>query len=583
MPLFSFLQRLLAKIKQKKQSASRLDQKLLTSLTPWRFPRLREFKLLPRFLSKSEKWLLHLALAIVVIAIFAVGGLVLTNPSRFAPKEGGTLHEGVVGFPKFINPALSLTDADRDLAYLIYSSLLRYDENGELIKDLAENFEINENETVYTFYLKDALWHDGEPVRAEDIIFTIQAVQNPLWRSPFWRSFQGVQAKALDDKTIVFELEKPFGSFPHLLTIGILPKHIWQKVDPANITLTVWNIKPVGSGPWQFSKLNKTKEGRLQSYTLEKNKNYYGEKSWLEKITFYFFENQETANQALKVGKIDSLNFGSFKYQEMPPSKKTVLLKTSLPAYTAVFFNSRRNEFLETKEIRQALSLFINKKALAESFKAAELLGPMPADFLEQLPESEFDAAKANELLEKAGFAKTDFWQKNDKALAINLVSLNEPYYYEIAVFFKEAWEKQGVKTELILLDPADFKKTIKAREYEALIWTQIIGRDPDILPFWHSSQINGPGLNLTSFRNRQADILLEELRDTSDTEKRKTLYRDFQNIITEEAPAVFLFQPSYFYAVSKKIKGVSLGKPNSPSDRFAGLKNWHIKTKLNW
>ncbi len=145
------------------------------------------------------------------------------------------------------------------------------------------------------------------------------------------------------------------------------------------------------------------------------------------------------------------------------------------------------------------------------------------------------------------------------------------------------AWEAIGVKTNLNVLSAKNFKEAVKNRNYEALLWTQNLGRDPDLFPFWHSSQTSFPGLNLTSFSNRQADTILEEARNTIDAQKRILLYVDLQKIIANEVPAIFLYQKSYLYAVSKKVNGVEINNLGASADRFDGAENWYIKKWLKW
>lgn len=589
MPLFASLKKLFQRIRGEKQTAEidNLDKQLVTSLEPWKLPRFGQLKFLPRFLSAPEKWLIKFAIGMAILALIVLSILFSQNLNNFKPRPGGILREGIVGQPQFINPVHLFNDTDRDLSNLIYSSLVRYDAKGNIVPDLADTFQISDDGKTYSFHLRNALWHDGEPVTSGDIIFTIQTIQDPVWVSPLWRSLKGVQVEAVDDHTIKFQTEKPFAPFLSLLTgVDILPKHIWEDIEPQNMLLTIWNIEPVGSGPWRYDSLIKNKNGRLLSYTVAKNENYFNSKPYISKIEFIFYDDLRNALQGLKEGNIDSLAGIPAELAGESPTKRVRTYEMNLPSYTAIFFNERRNDFLADRNIRQALLLSINKTELLEKTKNGKNIdGPLPPGFWGMPPSlfpNNYDPERANQLIANEGLQKKNqYWQKKDNILTLNLTVLENSDYLETANFIKGAWEAIGVKTSLNILSSKNFKEAVKNRNFEAILWSQNLGRDPDLFPFWHSSQASDPGLNLTSFNNRQADTILEEARNTLDSQKRTLLYLDFQKIITSETPAIFLFQKSYLYAVSKKINGVEINKLGATSDRFAGSEDWFIKKWL--
>ena len=136
---------------------------------------------------------------LILVIIASLAGTILGFYFHFTkeiPIPGGEYIEGVVGQPLYVNPVLAgSNDADADLAALVYSGLFKYDPEGKLTADLAENFEISEDKLTYSFHLKkDVKWHDGEPFTADDVLFTIQAIQDPAYKSPLRQSWQGVGA-----------------------------------------------------------------------------------------------------------------------------------------------------------------------------------------------------------------------------------------------------------------------------------------------------------------------------------------------------------------------------------------------------
>jgi len=194
------------------------------------------FRKIPRVLSKMEK---RLIIFLTIVAIVAAGFWLYQhyiNSTVEVPKVGGSYVEGVLGQPKFINPIIAQSGTvDMDLVTLIYSPLFHYNLQNELVNDLAESYEISEDGLTVTVTLRKGItWQDGEPFKADDVVYTVQSIQNPNLQSPLKSSFDNVTVEKGDDRTVIFRLEEPYAPFISSLTFGILPKHLWEQVEPAN-------------------------------------------------------------------------------------------------------------------------------------------------------------------------------------------------------------------------------------------------------------------------------------------------------------------------------------------------------------
>lgn len=571
------------------------DKKLVFALSKSRVPTFSQLKYLPRYLARSEKFIL-LGLFITILAAFGFWGVKFSlEKMEIVPDFGGEYVEGLVGAPQYVNPILAQTnDVDLDLSHLIFSGLFKYDTARVLTPDLAEKFEVSEDKKIYTIYLKDNLiWHDGEKLTAGDVAFTVSLIKDPLFRSPLYSSFRGIAVEKVDDKILKFTLSEAYSPFLGMLTFGILPEHLWYNIPAQSANLAEYNIKPIGSGPFQFKSLTKDKSGSIKVYTLIVNKDFYGQKPYLEKLVFKFYPNYESAVDALQNQNIEGVSFLPEEMESSIQSKKFQKYFLSLPQYTTIFFDQKNNEFLKNDSVRKALALSVDKtKIVADVFgqKGEVIDGPILSGYVgysEEIKKIAFDVGFARDILEKAGFKLAEgetFRKKGDKILKIILTTVDRPEYVKVAEMIKTDWEAIGVQTELNIVSSTRIQREIiRPRAYESLMLGTILGFDPDPFPFWHSSQVEDPGLNLSLYANRNADKLLEEARQTDNPEERAKKYLEFQNILADEIPAIFLYSPRYTYVVSALVMGIDVSRINVPSDRFAGISNWYKETKRQW
>lgn len=183
----------------KLRGIQRVQLKKISSLS------LPEIRYILRTFSFREKIIFLLSVGLLIAAGLGLLWKIDRSLATEIPKRGGTLNEGIIGTPRFINPLLSLSDADRDLTNLIYSGLMRADEKGGLMPDLAERYDISDDGLSYTFILKDGLsWPDKYPITSDDVVFTIQMAKNPILKSSQRASWEGVEVEKVDDRTVAF-------------------------------------------------------------------------------------------------------------------------------------------------------------------------------------------------------------------------------------------------------------------------------------------------------------------------------------------------------------------------------------------
>ena len=555
-----------------------------------------KIRLIPKALSKKERYIVASLVLVILGSILAIPITTYFHFTEKAPDYGGGFTEGMVNEPRHINPLLSqANDTDRDLVYLVYSGLLEYNGEGKIVPDLAQSYEISSDGLNYTVYLKDSTyWHDGRKVTADDVIFTIQTAQNSDYGSPQRINWQGVQIEKVNDLAVMFKLQARYAQFLNNLTVKILPKHIWQDIKPINFALSEFNLKPIGSGPYKFDRLKKDKDGRIQSYQLSANKEFYGGRPFINDIEIKFYVSEDEMIDAYNRNEIESLSFVSPDNLKRVKFKQRLNLRElRLPRYFAVFFNQNKSVILSDKNIRLALSHATDKNALLEKVLGSRGLAihsPMVGGVLDipnNVKKYDYDLELAKTILAaspKAGEPRPAGRETTEnQKVSIKITTSTWPELTEVAKILEEQWKALGVDITIEVLPTPELQQAIKDRNYEALLFGAVLNIDPDPFSLWHSSQKRDPGLNLALYDNKAADTLLEDARQTLNPLERAKKYDDFQKLVIEDIPAVFLYNPLYIHGQAKKIKGSNGKLISLPSDRFINIEKWYIDTKRVW
>lgn len=602
-----------------------LDQQIVFRLSKSRLPGWRQWRYLPKFLSNKEKLVIIGCLLILIGSLGVLINHYYQNNWQVSPQAGGYYVEGLIGTPRYINPLYSsINQTDRDLSRLIYSSLLTRDSSGKLVNDLAESYQVSPDGLVYTIKLKNnVLWSNGNKLTAEDVVFTYNAIIDSAYGSPLFNSLNGVETTKLDDLTVRFTLGQPYNAFLDLLTIGIMPSELWGQVSAESASLADLNLKPIGSGPYQFKSLTKDRAGTIKAYQLTVNPNYFGPKPYIEELTFKFYANYDELVAALNDGSIDGATYlPQITAQKLLTTSRYNLNYFNTPQLVGLFINDN-DATLKNIKIRQALALSLDKNELLlqnNNLVSRLAVGPILKNnqyYDKNLPRWDFDTAKAAQLLLDDGWqlktitedditkAKQNLgqetgdnnqaklitelgvgqWlQKNNQYLALNLTVVNEPDYLVIAEWLQQSWKKIGININLDIIDPEDInKQIIRQKSYSLLVYGQNLGSENDLTALWHSSQSGPSGFNLSNYRNEKADKALETLRTSTDQVARQQAAKDLQTQINTDLPGIFLYNSSHLYIQNKKIRGLSTDFIIEPADRFNDIESWYIKTKLNW
>lgn len=509
------------------------------------------------------------------------------------PAPGGIYTEGILGTFTTANPLYATGSVDSAVAKLMFSGLMKYNSKNQLVGDLASTVVADERNQVFTVSLKnDIYWHDGKPVTPEDVLFTYQMIQNPDAKSPLRSNWQSVTIKKIDDKTIEFSLPHSLSSFKHLLTNGIVPKHRLEQIAPGQLRTADFNTTaPVGSGPFEWSSIQingQTPESREEQIGLSANQRYHDGIPDLDKFIIKAIHSKDSLQRQFKDKQIDGIAGLNKRPDEIPASIVNNEYQVPINAEVMVFLKNS-SDVLKDKLVRQALTKATDHNEILSSlgYPVIPVRGPfLKSDLgydktLTQLP---YDQAGANALLDQAGWLKNNdgVRTKDGIELAFQLYSRNSGEYALVSQILQRQWKQVGVNLDVVLQEDAQLQSTIALHAYDALLYGITVGNDPDQYAYWHSSQADPRSsnrLNFSEFQNKTADSALEGGRTRSDPALRTAKYIPFLKAWQDEAPAIGLYQPPFYYITRGKIYGFNPTVFNTGVDRYANVQNWRIRT----
>ncbi len=541
---------------------------------------------------KHIRWQVLIALAGIAFLSVVLGLLALSTTFEERPDYGGTYTEGVAGRPNAVNPIFSqYNDVDRDLASLIFTGLTRADEKGTLQPDLAKGWAISPDGLIITFTLRsDVRWQDGARFTADDVLFTIHAIQDPAYKGPpdlaaFWRT---VAVTQVDAATIRFQLTQAYAPFMDYTTLGILPAHLLKDVPPAEMFQNQFNRHPIGTGPFQLAELT------ADHVFLDVNPHFYGQRPYLSRIQFKFYPDYESIFAAYNRQEVEGISRILPPYLPKATSLTNLkLYNARLAGYSLVLLNLSKVPF-QDKQVRQALLYGIDRQHLindvlqGQGLPANSPIEPGTWAYDDALNPYPYDAEKAKALLDAAGWKDINsdgVREKDQQVLAFNLTTTDDPTRVAIANEIAKGWQAIGVKAAVQSV-PASLlvQNVMRPRQFDAVLYEwRTLSNDPDQYENWHQTQIPPAaalGQNYSGLNDRDISEALESARKTNDQAQRVNLYRTFQELFADRVPGLLLFYPVYTYGIDARVRGVQVGPMLVPSDRFRTVAQWYLKTK---
>ncbi|MFA5773110.1 MAG: ABC transporter substrate-binding protein [Candidatus Paceibacterota bacterium] len=558
--------------------------------------------------------ILFVAFIFMIVLLGKINSVFMIN----IPTNGGTITEGIIGVPTLISPVISLSDADKDLTSLVYSGLMRKTPEGKFIPDIAESFTVSPDGTSYTFIIKkNAKFHNGTKVTADDVIFTIEKIKDPIIKSPRKMGWDGISVSKKDDYTIVFTLAQPYISFLDNTTIGILPSSLWKSVNVNEFNLSPLNTKAIGTGPYKIKSVLKNKDGISLEYKLERFNNFSLGKPRIKYFNIISYANEKDLVKALLNHSIDQAGGISSENTESIKKGKYVIRTATLPRIFGIFFNSSKNKIFTDQTIVKAFDKAINKQEIVDQVLGgygSMVYSPIPEKIIPSESKEKYNNAtieEANLLLEKAGWVKGDDGIRTKGGtttktvtkkvggktvtqavksttpvtrLSFSLTTGDTPELKQTALLIQEQLAKIGVEVDIKkVYETGQLNQLIRAREYEALFFGQVVNHESDLYSFWHSTQRTDPGLNIAMYNDKKADTILESIQKTLKIEDRINKYEDLAKEFTINIPAILIYSPEYLYVTSPNLNNFSIENITIPSDRFSEIYTWSADTDKVW
>jgi len=551
---------------------------------------------------KQLRWqilVVLVTLAIVAVLLFSqqtspeTGIVILPQP-----EQGGVYTEGLVGSLGRLNPLLDWNNsADRDVDKLLFSGLVRFDERGFPHADLAEAWGQSQDGTIYNFTIRpNAVWHDGQPVTTDDVLFTIDMMKGTgsLYPQDIKDLWGRIEVTKLNDKNLKFTLPEPYVPFIDYLSFGVLPKHLLESVSPDQLANAEFNIQPVGSGPYKFDHLL-VDNGQIVGVVLIVSENYYGAPGYIEQVVFRYYPTSAAALDAYQQGDVFSVSQVTSDILDAALEEPNLSIYTSrMPQMSFVLFNLKDPEktFLQDPKIRRALMLGLNRTYIVNTLMQGQAIvvnSPiLPGSWAhyDGTEQFEYDPDTAISILKTEGYiipaGGGDVRAKEGVSLAFTLTHPDDALHTEIARMIQTQWNLIGVHVDL---QPQPYDQlvltTLASRAFQSALVDLNLSRspDPDPYPFWHQAEAVG-GQNYSGWDNRPASEYLEQARVTADFSLRARLYRNFQIVFAKELPALPMYVPVYTYGVDAQVQGVQVGALYEPSDRLNTFTSWYLLTR---
>lgn len=497
------------------------------------------------------------------------------------PSDGGRLVRRLEGDVKTLNYLLQQTEDERQVLSLLYDPLIDLDQNLMPIPGVAMRWEVLDGGKTYVLHLDPrANFSDGTPVRASDVIFTLNKIfdAQSTQFAPWFEGLDRVQTKAMGERAVRVVFDTPHAGRLFSFNIGVMPEHVYAKENFSKTT------KLVGNGPYVLKKRE-----RDRSLLLERRENYWREKPAITWVLFRPIGDNAVAWRAMERGNIDVSRIDNDSWarvKDTPAVQQKMEFHTVWQlGYNCIVWNLS-DPLLDDARVRRALAMSFDRQTVIDKLyhgQARAVTGPFTPDLPENNPEAspiDFNPTAAAALLASAGWSDSDgdgVLDREGKKFQLELLIIASSAISSAqAQVFQDALARIGVKLEIRALDEAAFYDLVMQRNYQSAFLSWVNEPDPDPSDLFHSRQIAPTGMNVTGYANAEADQLMDQAAAELDPARRVNLYHQLHDVLARDQPYLWTVQVSEKWAVNRRVQNVRVAKG-------AGLFHWYPDSRGWW
>lgn len=535
-------------------------------------------------------WIIEWVLLVVVVFLFTVVQMMWYGDSYHTDAfvSGGDYTEAVLGEVKSMNPLYASNSAEKTLSRLLFANLVSPDNSGHIKGELAKTVKMDNTGKIWTVTLRDNLqWSDGEPIVADDIIYTVDLIRDKTAKTTISADFSHVTTKKINDKTVEFTLPSTYVDFMDTLEFPLLPKHILGEVSPALVYESDFSKHPVVSGPFVLNAMQAATATQLNTFTIYLNRNtkYFMTSTKLDTFTLKTYKNRDDIITALNASDVTAT--AELGLDSAGSLRDNISSRESLLNGGVFAFINTKSDNLENKTLRQAIAKGVNLAVVREGIDDSQLLNYPILERQEKLnyPElTKYDLDEAKGLIEKAGFKYNDngkILNKDGVPVILNAVVQKRDVITRTAERFVDELKKIGFEVNLNIYDEsqttADFFTTVvRPRDYDILFYEVDLGVSADPFVYYSSTQASTGGWNFSNYSNGLVDDALLSAHTTTNMNTRKAKYEYFLKAWVSDVPAIGLYQSSlkYYYSQNVDIYSENL-QMTDVLDRFNDVRYW--------
>ena len=506
---------------KKKSGRSRFNRKKITNLYHESTDKVvNHFS--DNFLSRIKNvhevrlWVIEWALLVLSVFLFSIVQIMWYGDSYTteAYVSGGNYTEAVIGEVNSMNPLYATTNAEKTLGKLMFANLVSPDASGHIKAELAKSVRMDKTGQVWTVTLKDKIfWSDGEPITADDVIFTTNLIRDPSAKTTISSDFSNVAIKKIDDKTVEFKLPSTYIDFEDTLEFPLIPAHILGEVSPALVFENEYSMKPVVSGPFKLNATQLANEMTTNTRTiyLSRNENYFLSNTKLDTFTVKTYKSQADIIDALNASEVTAT--AELGVESLDKMSDKISSRDSLLNGGAFAFLNTKSDKLKSREVRQAIRRGVDiEKLRADIDESQRLDYPIlkSQEDLEYPAIEKYDLEAAKELISKGGYSYNKDGKIVDKdkmPVVLNVAVQKKDLLTKMAEGFTDELKKLGFEVTLNIYDETQtaadfFSSIVRPRDFDILFYEVSFGVSADPFVYYSSTQATVGGWNFSNYAN---------------------------------------------------------------------------------